>query len=108
MPSTPPSQSQVEPLTTPVHCLVWSLRRLCANAGLDDVHTPISSTVSDRLKYKEAHCTLHMAVPTKSNLTVSICANRTSRRRKIEDGGKTAARGERKTSRKTCRKRGRR
>jgi len=29
-----------------------------------------------------------MAVPTKSNLMVSICANRTSRRRKIEDGGK--------------------
>jgi len=40
------------------------------------------------LKYKEAHCTLHIAVPTKSNLTVRICANRTSRRRKIEDGGK--------------------
>jgi hypothetical protein len=44
--------------------------------------------LTGRLKYKEAHCTLHMAVPTKSNLTVSICANQTSRRRKAEEGGK--------------------
>ena len=34
------------------------------------------------------HCILHMAVPRKSNITISICANRTSRRRKVEDGGK--------------------
>jgi len=86
MPSTPSSQSQVEPLTTPVHCLVWSLPRLCANGGVDDVHHLLF--LIGRLKYKEAHCILHMAVPTKSNLTVSICENRTSRRRKIEDGGK--------------------
>ena len=32
-------------------------------------------TQTGRLKYKEAHCTLHMAVPRKSNLTVSILPN---------------------------------
>jgi hypothetical protein len=35
-----------------------------------------------------------MAVPTKSNLTASICANRTSRRRKIEDGDKRLKKNE--------------
>jgi len=33
-------------------------------------------TQTGRLKYNEAHCTLHMAVPRKSNLIVTILPNR--------------------------------